>query len=189
MPRILIAECMQEISSFNPLPSGYRISTSSAARRCWPSAASTPISAARWRCSMQRGDVDAGADHLGARAAAPACCRPTAGDGCRGEMLEAVRAEARAASTRSISRCTAPWRADGELDPEGYLLAEVREIVGTRHADRHLARPARHPDRPDDPPGRRLHDLPHLSARRFRRHRRPGRAAAAQDAWRAGSSR
>ncbi len=23
MPRILIAECMQEISSFNPLPSGY----------------------------------------------------------------------------------------------------------------------------------------------------------------------
>ena len=23
MPKILIAECMQEISSFNPLPSGY----------------------------------------------------------------------------------------------------------------------------------------------------------------------
>ena len=39
MPRILVLDCKQEISTFNPLPSGYETFTSPMARNCWRIAA------------------------------------------------------------------------------------------------------------------------------------------------------
>ena len=71
--------------------------------------------------------------------------------------------------------------ADGELDPEGWLLQETRAIAGNKPIV-DLARPARHPHRPDAAAGRRRCDLLDLSACRFRRYRAArGRAPAAAD--------
>ena len=52
MRRVLIVECQQEVSSFNPVPSRYAdFQVHRGAALLERGAAPAPISAARWRCS------------------------------------------------------------------------------------------------------------------------------------------
>ena len=171
MHRILIAECMQEISSFNPLPSDYGYFT------------------------IQRGDGSAGParpqqhDRRRARRVRSARGYRRGADLRRplAQRRPALRRRLATAFRRAARRRRGPHRArsdavyvslhgamgaEGELDPEGFLLGAHPRVGRPDHADRDLARPARHPHRPHAAPDRRAGDLPHLSACRFRRHRR-----------------
>jgi len=129
MTRILIAECMQEISSFNPLPSQY-----------------------------ENFDVQRGEELLrqrGQNTAVAGALAVFAADGV--EAIPAYSAKANSAgllseagwqclSTEFLSAIAAnlggidgiylsfhgAMGAVNELDPEGHLLAEVRELVGPK---------------------------------------------------------
>lgn len=125
--RILIAECMQEISSFNPLPSGYE------------------------NFSVQRGEellsqrglntsVAGALEVFGARdvevlptySAKANSAGPLSGAGWERlsrEFLAAVEAGLGEIDGIYISFHGA-MGAETELDPEGHLLAEVRRMVG-----------------------------------------------------------
>ncbi len=129
MKRILIVECMQEISSFNPLPSGYE------------------------NFHIQRGN--ALLDQRGTNQGVSGALRvfdaegvtvvPTisarsgsagqlAADGWKrlsAEVLDSVRANAQGIDGVYFSLHGA-MGADGELDPEGYLLENVRKIFGPK---------------------------------------------------------
>ena len=175
VPSILIVECMQEISSFNPLPSGYESFHIERGEELWRSAASTPRSAAPCR-SSRRADVDGRAGLRRPRRAAPGCCRPRLGAAvARAPRVGAGEAHRRRRHLRLAS--TAPWAPRANSIRRAICSTEIRALAGD-NPDRHLARPARHPDRPDAAADRRPRDLPHLSARGLRRHRRARRAAA-----------
>ena len=103
-----------------------------------------------------------------------ACSRPRAGSDCRASSSPPSPSELAGIDGVYVSLHGA-MGADGELDPEGYLLAEIRRLAGPAMpivisldlhgilTDRML--------RAD----RRARDLPHLPACRLRRHGRAGR--------------
>ena len=169
--RILIVECMQEISSFNPVPSTTRASVSTARRRAVCPARAQHRDRRRAVGLRGRAATSTLVPAYGARAGSAGLLSARAGSGCRRELLAASTSERPGIDGIYVSLHGA-MGADGELDPEGHLLTEIRAHRRRRDADRHLARPARHPHRPHAAPGRRARDLPHLSACRFRRHRR-----------------
>ena len=105
--RILIAECMQEISSFNPLPSQYENFHIERGEELMRSAGSTRRSAARSR-SSRRARLALVPAHRRARRQR----RPAVGGGLEAavrEILDAIAADASTVSTASMSRCTARW--------------------------------------------------------------------------------
>jgi len=128
MPRILIAECMQEISSFNPLPSQYE---NFAVRRgdaiLGQRGRNTAVGGAL-AVFEARGDVEV-VPVYGARAGSAGLLSRAGWDRLARECLEALGGRARGAGALYVSMHGA-MGADGELDPEGYLLERAREIVG-----------------------------------------------------------
>jgi len=130
MPRILIAECMQEISSFNPLPSGYgdfRIRKDM--QLLEQRGLNTAIGGA---CSVfdKRTDVVL-APTISATAPSAGILSAKGWRKLSREILSAIRAEADNADAVYLSLHGA-MGAVGELDPEGWLLAETRKLVGPR---------------------------------------------------------
>ena len=127
-PRILVAECMQEISSFNPLPSGYEnfhiergmemlaqkgLNTSvGGALAVFEEVGLEPVFA------------------LGARAGSAGILAAAGWKRLTGELLESVGAQAKTGIDAVYFSLHGAMGAQGELDPEGYLLAETRRIVG-----------------------------------------------------------
>ncbi|MCP8939110.1 M81 family metallopeptidase [Alsobacter sp. SYSU M60028] len=127
-PRILVVECMQEISSFNPLPSGYE------------------------NFHIERGDEMLAQDGLntGLGGAMPVLraagfdlvltMAARAGSGgllsaagwarLSAEMVQAIEAGAKGGVDGVYFSLHGAMGADGELDPEGWLLRETRRIVG-----------------------------------------------------------
>ena len=179
MPRILIVECMQEISSFNPLPSEYE------------------------NFHILRGDEiyeQRGRNQAigGALSVFDARGRRRGGCGDLGPLGER-RAPVGRRLAQAFGRDHGPDQGDDRPGRRGLFLAARRDGRRRRarsrrlaaagnaracrqQADRHLARPARHPHRPDAAAGRRPCDLLDLSACRFRRYRAArGRAPAAAD--------
>ena len=121
---------MQEISSFNPVPSAYRDFT---VRR------GTELLAHRGRNSGMagavsvfeaRGDV-ALVPTCGARAGSAGLLAREGWTRLADEIVGAIAESARDIDGVYFSMHGA-MAADGELDPEGYLLAQTRRIVGER---------------------------------------------------------
>ncbi|GAB4189760.1 MAG: M81 family metallopeptidase [Thalassobaculales bacterium] len=128
MPRILIVQCMQEISSFNPVPSEY---ANFAIHR------GEEIFGERGRNTSMGGalavfEATPGVELVptySARAGSAGLLSAAGWKRLSGELLAAVAAHARDIDGVYFSLHGA-MGADGELDPEGYLLQELRAIVG-----------------------------------------------------------
>ena len=180
MHRVLIVECQQEVSSFNPVPSRYadfqvhRGAALLEARR----GTGTYLGGAL-------GVLEQRADVLIVPVYGAIACSagPLAADGfarLSDELLAALEAEAAGASAVYFALHGA-MQADDELDPEGVILERARAMFDARGAVRDVARPARHRDRADVQALPGVRGAAHLSACRFRRHRGARRKAAAAD--------
>ena len=177
MPRILIAECMQEISSFNPVPSEYDYFRIQRGDEMLAQRGLNPAIGGALAVFEQRDDVAV----VPTYARAFGQRRPAVG-GRLAALVGGTAGRGALAHRRGGRHLRLAARRDG-----GERRARSRRRAahgdprdgGTRDADRGLARPARHPDRTDAAPDRRAGDLPHLSARRFRRYRRACGAIAA----------
>ena len=127
-PRILIAECMQEISSFNPLQSEY---SNFHIERGHEMLAQKGI-------NTGLGGALAVFDEVGfepvltiaARAGSAGLLSRPGWNRLMGEVLEAIAAEAGSGIDGVYFSLHGAMAADGELDPEGYLLTETRKLVG-----------------------------------------------------------
>ncbi len=127
-PRILVAECMQEISSFNPLQSEY-----------------SNFHIERGHAMLAQKGINTGLggalavfDEVGfepvltisARAGSAGLLSWPGWNRLMGEVLEAIAAEAGSGIDGVYFSMHGAMAADGELDPEGYLLTETRKLVG-----------------------------------------------------------
>src|SRR5437879_3209561 len=127
-PRILIAECMQEISSFNPVSSQYenfRIERREEilAQEGLNTALGGALPALR-DASMEP------VLSISARAGSAGLLSAEGWARLSSEILEAVSADAKSGIDGVYISMHGAMGANGELDPEGYLLAETRRIVG-----------------------------------------------------------
>ncbi len=126
--RILVAECMQEISSFNPLPSGYEN---------FHIERGTQMLAHLGRNTALGGGLaalqSAGLEPvlcMGARAGSAGLLSAAGWKRLSGEVLESIAAGAKTGIDGVYFSLHGSMGADGELDPEGYLLTQTRKIVG-----------------------------------------------------------
>jgi microcystin degradation protein MlrC len=131
MPRIMIAECMQEISSFNPVPSQYRDFSiqRSAEMLDRQRGKNTAIGGA-----LSVFEATEGLSIVPTVSATAFSAGILAADGfakLQSEILGAVRENARNVDGLYFSMHGA-MGAVGELDPEGLLLEECRKILGER---------------------------------------------------------
>ena len=153
--RILIAECMQEISSFNPLPSRLRGFPHRARRRAASRQRGLKPHRRRAVRVRQRAAMSKLVPTIRRAPAAPGCSRPQGWQRLSAEILDGGRAP------RRRGRCALhlpAWRdGRGRRARSRGLPARAKsgEAVRPRHPDRHLARPAWHPDRPDAAADRR----------------------------------
>ena len=175
--RILVCECVQEVSTFNPVPSeadDFDIRSGDAF-----------LGAQRGRESEVSGALDVLEATAGVRvvpgfgAWAYSSAGTLSADGFRtlaDGFLDAVRANR---DVDGIFFCMhGSMVAADELDPEGRLLEATPRDRRRGRADRRVARPPRRPDRAHAAARRRGRLLPDLSARRHARDR-PARGAAA----------
>ncbi len=177
MSRILIVECMQEISSFNPMPSGYENFAVQRGMEMLRQAGLNTAVGGALAVFGDNADVEV-VPTYSARAGSAGLLSAAGWARLSGECIAAVASGLTDIDGIYVSMHGA-MGADGELDPEGFLLSEIRKLAGPRHPHRGLARSARHPHRPNAASDRRTCDLSHLSACRFRRHRRASRSFAA----------
>ena len=127
-PRVLIAECMQEISSFNPLPSAYdNFHIERGAQMLAQRGLNTALGGAL-AVFEQTGIEPMLA--IGARAGSAGRLSAPGWKRLAAEVLEAVAAQAATGVDGVYFSLHGAMGADGELDPEGYLLTETRRIVG-----------------------------------------------------------
>ncbi|MEO8306284.1 MAG: M81 family metallopeptidase [Betaproteobacteria bacterium] len=127
-PRILVAECMQEISSFNPLPSGYE---NFRVERGDEMLVHQGLNTALGGALAEFGT--AGLEPvltIGARAGSAGTLSAAGWKRLSGEVLEAIAAHAKSEIDGVYFSLHGAMGADGDLDPEGYLLTEVRQRVG-----------------------------------------------------------
>lgn len=126
--RILVAECMQEISSFNPLPSGYdNFHVERGAEMLAQKGINTAL-----------GGALAVFDAVGfepvftiaARAGSAGLLSRAGWSRLRAEVLDAIAAQAGSGIDGVYFSLHGAMAADGELDPEGDLLTETRKLVG-----------------------------------------------------------
>ena len=125
--RILVVECMQEISSFNPLPSGYEnFHVERGEEMRAQEGLNTALGGALGVFAA------AGVDPVLTIAARAGSGGLLSADGwarLSREVLDHVRAGLTDIDGIYVSLHGA-MGADGELDPEGYLLARIREMAG-----------------------------------------------------------
>lgn len=130
MPRILIVECMQEISSFNPEPSHYaNFHVERGDEMLAQDGLNTGIGGA---LPVFR---EAGIEPVFAISARAGSAGLLSAEGWRklsAEIVETVAAKAKVGIDGVYFSMHGAMGADGELDPEGYLLAETRRIIGDK---------------------------------------------------------
>ena len=179
MFKILIAECIQEISSFNPQPSDYsyfRIQRGEdvLAQRHEESAIGGAL-----KVFDARSDVEV-VPVYSAEAESAGILSGKSWKRLASEFLDSVAARIDSVDALYISLHGA-MAAEGELDPEGFLLSQSPEAGRTHEADRHLSGSAWYPDGPNAASDRRSQHLPHLPTCRRARYRRARGAAASCD--------
>lgn len=129
MPRVLIAECMQEISSFNPVQSGYdsfhiQRGTGMLAQEGLNSGLGGALPVLRAAgCEI--------VPTISARAGSAGLLSAAGWQRLSSEVLEAIAAGAKGGVDAVYFSLHGAMGADGELDPEGYLLEKTRAIVGS----------------------------------------------------------
>jgi microcystin degradation protein MlrC len=130
MPRILIAECTQEISSFNPLPSSYAdFRIRRGAELLEQRGLNTGIGGAL-SVFDKRSDVTL-APVISATAPSAGILAAAGWRKLSREIIAAISHEAASADAVYFSLHGA-MGAVGELDPEGWLLEETRKLVGPK---------------------------------------------------------
>lgn len=129
-PRILIVECMQEISSFNPVPSRYEnfhIARGEEIRA--QEGLNTAIGGAL--LALRAAGMEP-IFAISARAGSAGLLAAADWQRLSAEVLDTVSEGAKAGIEGVYFSMHGAMGAAGELDPEGYLLAETRRIVGDR---------------------------------------------------------
>ena len=129
MPRILIVEAMQEISSFNPTTSGFEAFVIQRGQELIDAQRGSNTSIAG---AVEVFEATPGVEIVLAYAARPFSAGLLTREGFERlstELLDHVRERAAGVDAVYFSLHGA-MAADGELDPEGYLLEQVRAIVG-----------------------------------------------------------
>ena len=128
MLRILVAECMQEISSFNPLQSGFdAFHIERGEQMLGQKGLNTGLGGA---LAVFEETGLAPVLSIAARAGSAGLLSAAGWKQLRTEVLDAVAAQARTGVDGVYFSLHGAMAADGELDPEGYLLAETRTLVG-----------------------------------------------------------
>ncbi|MCB1493839.1 MAG: M81 family metallopeptidase [Rhodobiaceae bacterium] len=128
MPKILMLDCKQEISSFNPLPSGYaNFHIEHGEAMLGHRGLNTEIGGAL-EVFGQRSDITV-IPAIAARAGSAGLLSSNGWERLSKEILDAVREKAIGIDAVYASLHGA-MAADGELDPEGHLLTEIRKMVG-----------------------------------------------------------
>jgi microcystin degradation protein MlrC len=130
MPRILIAECKQEVSSFNPAPSGYgdfEVAFGEALLTRHRPGVQSEIAGAL-PVFASRPDVEIIPTYSAVPITSGGTLAAADFERIAGELLESIRA-APAPDGVYLSLHGA-MSAEGEHDPEGFLLGEVRKILG-----------------------------------------------------------
>ena len=128
MPRIFIAECKQEVSSFNPLPSTYDAFTACAGKDMldFHRRTDTEIHGAL-KIFDGRADI-----HLEAgysfRSSSAGPLQQESFERLATQWLDAVKKHASTIDAAYFCLHGA-MGATGELDPEGYLLQEARRLL------------------------------------------------------------
>jgi microcystin degradation protein MlrC len=128
MKRILVVECMQEISSFNPLQSGYEDFHIQHGSQILGQQGTNQAIGGALKVFEETGGIEV-VPTISARAGSAGLL---SADGWRRlsvEILESVRSNLERIDGIYFSLHGA-MGADGELDPEGYLLERVRELAG-----------------------------------------------------------
>ena len=128
MRKVLLAECMQEISSFNPVPSEYENFSVRRGRDLLAQRGMNTAMGGAIAVFTDHGDVDL-APAYSARAGSAGLLSRAGWERLSGELLDAVAAQDGDIDGVYFSMHGA-MGADGELDPEGYLLEQVRRILG-----------------------------------------------------------
>lgn len=128
MPRILILDCKQEISSFNPLASEYANFHISRGDELFAHRGLNTELGGAFGVFEARSDVTI-VPTIAARAGSAGLLSAAGWARLSSEILDAVRAKIDGVDAVYASLHGA-MGADGELDPEGYLLAEIRKMVG-----------------------------------------------------------
>jgi microcystin degradation protein MlrC len=129
MPRILIVECMQEISSFNPIPSDYEgFHIERGEELCTQRSLNTSIGGALG-IFEQRSDVTI-VPAYGARSGSAGPLSAAGWARLSGELLSAVQANLHDIDGIYVSLHGA-MGAESEPDPEGHLLTEIRRMAGS----------------------------------------------------------
>ncbi|WP_048649335.1 M81 family metallopeptidase [Nitratireductor soli] len=128
MPTVLIVECMQEISSFNPVPSEYEnFEVERGEALLGHRGKNTAIGGA-----LSVFEADAGirlVPTIAARAGSAGLLSSQGWQQLSAELLDAVAARLDGVDGIYVSLHGA-MGADGELDPEGHLLSEIRHMAG-----------------------------------------------------------
>lgn len=128
MPRILILDCKQEISSFNPLPSEYSNFHISRGEELFSHRGLNTELGGAFEVFEKRPDVTV-IPTIAARAGSAGLLSAEGWAQLSSEILDSVRAKIDGIDAVYASLHGA-MGADGELDPEGYLLSEIRKMVG-----------------------------------------------------------
>ena len=126
--RVLVAECMQEISSFNPLQGGYEnfhIERGEEMRA--QDGLNTSLGGA-FEVFRAKGMDPVLA--IGARSGSAGLLSAAAWKKLAAEVLESIARQAATGVEGMYFSMHGAMAADGELDPEGYLLTETRKILG-----------------------------------------------------------
>jgi microcystin degradation protein MlrC len=129
MKHILIAECKQEVSSFNPVPSGYEdfVITRGEAVLARHRGARSEVGGAL-EVFAGRGDLELVPTYSAKAITSGGTLRAADFDRIAGEFLAALR-EAPPVDGCYFSLHGA-MSAENKADPEGYLLAEARNLLG-----------------------------------------------------------
>ena len=130
MTRILIVECMQEISSFNPLPSGYENFHILRGDEIYQQRGRNQAIGGALSVFEARRDLEV-VPAISARSGSAGLLAAAGWRKLSTEIMDAVRAKISQVDAVYFSLHGA-MGADGELDPEGYLLSETRKLAGNK---------------------------------------------------------
>src|SRR5262249_12896038 len=130
MTQILIVECMQEISSFNPLPSGYENFHILRGEEIYEQRGRNQAVAGALSVFEARHDIEV-VPAISARAGSAGLLSAAGWHRLSTEIMDRIRAKIDKVDAIYFSLHGAMGAA-GELDPEGYLLEQTRRLAGNK---------------------------------------------------------